>query len=188
MYLAPLITRRWDKKRSALGIYAFQIVFAALPILLRLAGWFPDNESPWTYPLIWAHAVVNVVVIVMFGVIQSSMLADVVEHSQASTGRREEGLFFAARSFAQKATSGVGAFIAGLALDWIEFPRGATPGTVQDEVIWDLGFIYGPALMIFYVLALVSIGFYRISRQGHDRRVGELRSGTMRSSGGVEES
>jgi Na+/melibiose symporter-like transporter len=188
MYLAPLITRRWDKKRSALGIYAFQIVFAALPILLRLAGWFPDNDSPWTYPLIWAHAVVNVVVIVMFGVIQSSMLADVVEHSQASTGRREEGLFFAARSFAQKATSGVGAFIAGLALDWIAFPRGATPGTVPDAVIWDLGFIYGPALMIFYLLALVSIGFYRISREGHNQRVGALRAGAAGPSASLEES
>ena len=124
----------------------------------------------------------------MFGVIQSSMLADVVEHSQASTGRREEGLFFAARSFAQKATSGVGAFIAGLALDWIAFPRGATPGTVPDAVIWDLGFIYGPALMVFYVLALVSIGFYRISRQGHNQRVGELRTSATGPSGSLEQS
>ena len=49
-------------------------------------------------------------------------------------------------------------------------------------MIWDLGFIYGPALMVFYVLALVSIGFYSISRQGHNQRVGALRTGAI---GGV---
>ena len=51
-----------------MGIYAFQIVFAALPFFLRLVGWFPENESVWTYPLIWAHTVINVTVIVLFGI------------------------------------------------------------------------------------------------------------------------
>lgn len=175
LYFAPRITARWDKKRSAMGIYAFQIVFSAAPVLLRLAGWFPENGHPLLFPIIWIHAVVNVAVIVLFGVVQSSMLADIVEHSQMSTGRREEGLFFASRSFAQKATSGIGAFIAGIALDLIAFPVGAAPGTVDPETIWQLGFIYGPVLMGFYLLALISIGFYRITRRGHNERVNVLR-------------
>ncbi|MEZ5559062.1 MAG: MFS transporter [Pseudomonadales bacterium] len=177
LFFAPLITRRWDKKRSAMGIYAFQIVFSALPVLLRLSGWFPDNDSPWLFPIIWVHTIINVAVIVSFGIVQSSMLADVVEHSQATTGRREEGLFFASRSFAQKATSGVGAFIAGVALDLISFPRGAPLGTVPAETVWDLGFIYGPVLMVFYLSALICIGFYRITRVGHNHRAERLRTG-----------
>jgi GPH family glycoside/pentoside/hexuronide:cation symporter len=171
---APYLTSKLDKKRAAMWIYAFQICFAALPFVLRLAGFFPENDSSWLYPLIWAHTVINVVVIVMFGVVQSSMLADIVEHSQESTGRREEGLFFASRSFAQKATSGIGAFIAGIALDMISFPRGAVMGEVDPEVVWDLGFIYGPVLMLFYFLALGSISFYQITRTGHDDRVTRL--------------
>ena len=75
----------------------------------------------------------------------------------------------------QKATTGIGAFIAGIALDWINFPRGAMPGDVSDEILWDLGFIYGPALMLFYFLALVSITFYGISRNDHDSRLVGLR-------------
>jgi Na+/melibiose symporter-like transporter len=176
VFLTPLLTRRFDKKKSAMGIYAFQIVFAGLPFILRLAGWFPDNDSAWTYPLIWAHAIVNVTVIVMYGIVQSSMLADVVEHSEQSTGRREEGLFFASRTFAQKATSGVGAFIAGIALDAISFPRNAAPGDVDPEVIWDLGLIYGPTLMVLYFLSLGSISLYRITRREHDDRVQVLRA------------
>ena len=158
-----------------MSIYGFQICFAALPYLLRLTSWFPENSNEWVYPLIWAQTLTKVVVIVMFGIVQSSMLADIVEHSQETTGRREEQLFFASRSFAQKAKSGVGAFIAGIALDIISFPKGAEMGTVDPDIVWNLGFIYGPMLMLFYFLALASISFYQITRSGHDGRVERLR-------------
>ena len=38
----------------------------------------------------------------------SAMIADVVEDSEIKTGRRSEGIFFAANSFAQKAVNGLG--------------------------------------------------------------------------------
>jgi Na+/melibiose symporter-like transporter len=172
--LAPRFTARFDKKASAIGIYAISIVLGAAPVLLRLVGWFPENHTPWLFPIMLVHSVIEVTLIIMFGIVQSSMLADIVEHSELSTGRREEGLFFAARTFAGKATSGVGAFLAGIALDLISFPRNATPGEVPDEVLFDLGLIYGPSLMFLYLLALLSISFYRITRAGHDRHVRTL--------------
>lgn len=174
--LAPAATRRWDKKRSAIGVYGISIFYGAAPILLRLVGWFPDNGSPWLFPIMLVHAVTDVVLIIMFGIVQSSMLADIVENSEMSTGRREEGLFFAARTFAEKATSGVGAFIAGIGLDLIHFPRGAPPGTVDPEVVFDLGVIYGPCLMILYLSALGAITFYQITRSGHAGNVRTLRA------------
>lgn len=173
--LAPRISGRFDKKRAAIGIYGTAIVFGALPVLLRLAGWFFDNDSPYLYPVMVVHTMLDVTLIVMFGIVQSSMLADIVEHSEVSTGRREEGLFFAARTFAAKATSGIGAFVAGIALDIINFPKDAVPGEVSPDVIWNLGFIYGPSLMIFYFLALGCISFYRISRSDHNDRIVRLR-------------
>lgn len=176
MVLAPVITRRYDKKASCMGIFGVSIFFGALPVVLRLFGWFPDNGSAWLLPIIITHATLNVTLIVMFGIVQSSMLADIVEHSQMTTGRREEGLFFASRTFAAKATSGLGTFFAGIALDLIAFPRGATPSEVPADVIFDLGLIYGPMLMVFYLAALASIGFYRITRTGHNERVTILES------------
>jgi glycoside/pentoside/hexuronide:cation symporter, GPH family len=169
--LSPIATRRYDKKKSALGIYAISIVFGALPIMLRLVGWFPANHTPWLFPIMLVHQIIEVTLIIMFGIIQSSMLADVVEENEVKTGRREEGLFFAARTFAAKATSGVGAFIAGVALDVIAFPRTALPGQVSPDVIFKLGLIYGPSLMILYFLALWCMTYYRIGRRDHDGRV-----------------
>ena len=169
--LSPLATRRFDKKKSALGIYAISIVFGALPVLLRLAHWFPENHTPWLFPIMLVHQIIEVTLIIMFGIIQSSMLADIVEENEMKTGRREEGLFFAARTFAAKATSGVGAFIAGVALDVIHFPRSAPPGDVPPDVIYNMGLIYGPSLMILYFLALWCMTYYKIGRRDHDGRV-----------------
>lgn len=169
--LSPIVTKRFDKKASALGIFGISIFYGAMPILLRLVGWFPGNDSPYLLPVIIFHAITNVTLIVMFGIVQSSMLADIVEHSQMKTGRREEGLFFAARTFAAKATSGVGAFIAGITLDLIQFPIGATPGQVSKDVLFRLGVIYGPTLMVFYLMALICISFYQITREGHGARI-----------------
>lgn len=173
--LSPLVTRRFDKKATAIGIYAVSIVWGAAPIVLRLLGWFPDNHTPWLFPIMVVHTILSVTLIIMFGIVQSSMLADVVEDSEISTGRREEGLFFAARTFAAKATSGVGTLFAGIALDLIAFPRGAAPGTVPDEAVFNLGLIYGPMLMVFYLLALGAMCFYRISRRGHGDNLRTLR-------------
>ncbi len=172
--LAPRATRLFDKKASALGIYAISIVFGALPVLLRLAGWFPANGTPWLFPIMLVHQIIEVTLIIMFGIIQSSMLADVVEENEMATGRREEGLFFAARTFAAKATSGIGALIAGIALDVIHFPRSAPPGTVPHDVIFNLGLIYGPSLMVLYFLALWCMTYYKIGRRDHGDRVQSL--------------
>ena len=58
-------------------------------------------------------------------IIIDSMLSDTIDQHEMETGRREEGLFFSASSFAQKASFGLGALFAGIGLDVIKFPKGA---------------------------------------------------------------
>jgi GPH family glycoside/pentoside/hexuronide:cation symporter len=107
------------------------------------------------------------------------MIADIAEQNELRTGRREEGLFFAARSFAAKTTSGVGTFLAGLMLDLIAFPRGAMPGEVDSWTIFKLGIVLGPVLMVLYTIALVCISRYDISREGHEDHL-EILAGRRR--------
>ena len=57
--------------------------------------------------------------VVSFG----SMVAAIVDEQELKTGRRQEGVFFAAVSFAGKATSGLGGLVAGIGLDLINWPR-----------------------------------------------------------------
>ena len=97
----------------------------------------------------------------------ASMIADVVEDSELKTGRRSEGIFFAANSFAQKAVNGLGVVVAGQILAIIQFPTQAKPGDVPSEVLFDLAFLYVPVLMVFYLAAVAVLSIYDINREGH---------------------
>ena len=175
-YLAPKVTRRFDKRGGAIRVYALSIIFAALPYILRLTGYFPENDSAYLYPIMMVHQILDVTIIVMSLIILSSMLADVVEDSETRTGRREEGLFFSAQTFAAKVSTGFGVLFAGVTLDLINFPEAAVPGEVAAEIVWKLGFVFGPAMMFFFCLALGAISFYGITREQHNERLQALRA------------
>jgi Na+/melibiose symporter-like transporter len=102
------------------------------------------------------------------------MVADVVEESELVTGRRSEGVFFAARSFAQKAVHGIGTFSATIILTLIDFPSDAKPGQVAPGVLHDLGLVYVPIVMILYVAAFGFLTGYRISRASHQDHLHRL--------------
>jgi Na+/melibiose symporter-like transporter len=166
--LAPRFTRRFGKKRAALGLIASAIVLGPAPILLRLAEIFPGNESAWLLPILMVHGLIEVSLVVMIGVTTASMMADVAEQNEIRTGRREEGLFFSAISFAAKVTSGLGTFLAGLILSLVAFPKDAAPGSVDPQIIFNLGFVLGPVLMVLYLVAFGFVTRYDISRTGHE--------------------
>jgi GPH family glycoside/pentoside/hexuronide:cation symporter len=110
----------------------------------------------------------------MSGILTSSMVADIVEDSEVSTGRRSEGVFVAASSFVQKAVSGIGIFVSSLLLGAIGFPRGAKPGEVDPEVVERLGLVYAPAIVVLYLIALAFLSTYRISRATHEDNLRRL--------------
>ena len=99
------------------------------------------------------------------------MVADIADNHELTTGKRQEGIFFAASSFATKTTSGVGSLIAGVALDVIHWPRGAHIQSAADipvETIAGLGLIYGPIVAgcaVFNVLFNLQC---KMTREDHD--------------------
>jgi Na+/melibiose symporter-like transporter len=133
-----------------------------------------DNGSPFLIPTL---AVVNTILVTLFitaSILVASMLADVVEDSEVSTGRRSEGVFFAANAFVQKSVSGIGIFASTLLLNAIDFPRGAQPGSVAPEVVRNLGVAYAPTFVVLFMLMLGCIASYRITRAGHEANLERL--------------
>jgi Na+/melibiose symporter-like transporter len=174
LVLAPRLSARLDKKPAAITVSLLAIVFAPVPIALRLFGWFPDNDSPRLLPTLLAFSTLEVTLIITSSILVSSMVADVVEDSEIATGRRSEGVFFAARSFIQKAVSGVGVFLSTLILSAIGFPDGAQPGEVDPSIILRLGTVYAPALVVLYLVSLAFLSAYRISRARHEENLRRL--------------
>ena len=179
IFLAPLFSDKFGKKITVIYIWAFQIIFAALPFALRYmdlahgTSLFPSNDSPYLLPVLCVHVVINVAAgIIVFSTL-SSMIMDLVEDIQLETGRREEGILFSARSFADKAISGFGLTIAGVILSVIAFPssteiREIYDGTVPGEILANLALWYIPICIVAFGSALVMVRGYTLSRSKHE--------------------
>jgi len=142
-------------------------VLAVAPITLRLTGVFPDNSSPALLPILFVQAVFSTGFSIISAILISSMIADVVEDSELRTGRRSEGLFFAAAAFVQKAVSGVGIFASSMILLAIGFPQNAKPGEVSEGVVSNLGLTYLFVLGGLYGAAILCVSLYRLTRDRH---------------------
>jgi Na+/melibiose symporter-like transporter len=156
------------------ALASFAICFGPLPIFLRLFHLMPANREPILFWLMFGHAAIIVAVVFAVTIIVASMITDVVDAHELETGKRQEGLIISAIAFTQKAASGVGSFVAGIALDLIAFPRGALPGAVPEEKLVALGLAVGPGLLGFYALLLFFLNRYEITRESHQAVLAEL--------------
>ncbi|HEY2661044.1 MAG TPA: MFS transporter [Caulobacteraceae bacterium] len=166
-WLAPLVSRRFGKKPTAILFLFLAIACGVIPLLLRMAGYFPANHTAALLPTLMAFTAVAAALGIAGAILISSMIADVVEESELKTGRRSEGLFFAANSFVQKAVTGVGLMLSGLILTLAHFPAKAQPGHVPQDVLRHLALTYVPAYAGLYAIALCFLAAYRIDRASH---------------------
>ncbi len=173
-WAAPRIASRVDKKPAAMALLAVQVVFIAWPVLARLAGVFVSNESPAIFGIIFVNNIIAVGTGITGNILFSSMIADVVEDSELRTGRRQEGVFFAASLFVQKAVTGAGIFVTGLIISGVQFPQGVKPGEVPAEVLRNLGLVYVPTAAALYGMAVLLLLGYRITRKGHQETLRKL--------------
>ena len=98
-----------------------------------------------------------------------SSLADIADEHELKTGRRQEGIFYSARTFFAKVTNGIGHVVAGVALDIIDFPRGVAASEIDPQKIYYLGLIDGPFAMIWGLIAAVIYAGYKIDKAEHQR-------------------
>jgi Na+/melibiose symporter-like transporter len=161
------ISRRWDKRKAAIGLSLFAIFWAPLPVLMRFAGLAPENGSPFLLPFIMAHGLFLIAAAIQIGILNSSMVMDATDEHEVESGERREGTFIAVTSFTGKAVSGFGNFLGGVVLDVIDFPVGqvdAAVGNVPDETITYLGIAAGPGLVVFYLCGLWFVTHLRLTR------------------------
>ncbi len=174
LVLAPRAAAYMGKKRAAIRLSLCAALFAPTPYLARFAGFMPENGSLELLGVMLAYNVIEVAFIITSTTLVSAMMADVVEESELVTGRRSEGIFFAARSFISKSLTGLGVILATGLLDAIEFPIGAKPGEIDPQVIRNLGLGYFPMIVVLYLSAIACLAFYSISRAQHLANVAAL--------------
>jgi glycoside/pentoside/hexuronide:cation symporter, GPH family len=158
---------RFDKRNTLVGAVLVTVLAASLPVCLRFVGLFPDNRSPALVPVLFGFVFVFYSGIAALMISLLSALADVADEHELATGRRQEGVFYAARTFFTKLTSALGHVLAGIAVDVIAFPQGGKPGEVAGTVLWKLGVIDGPLASLPSLLAVFFFARYQIDKRRH---------------------
>lgn len=148
---------------AALGVAINTFWFAGL----RLFDILPDNGHPIIYPLQWLNTVLSIVSIVGLQIVTISLMADILDEQEVETGQRQEGVFFAASSFLQKATIGFGALIAGLVIDVAGISPGSAPGEVAASSLTILGWFMIGIIATLSFIAFLFARNLRLSRTDH---------------------
>lgn len=160
--LARVAGRVLEKKQAAIAIAALAFVIAPMPMILRLLGIFPQNSDPVFFPLFLGITAFDLALVIAAQILIASMVADIPDQSELKTGRRSEGVFFAAQMFARKAVSGLGVMLAGVVLEVARFPRSGEAPDPADALA--LASLYVPIMLAVYMLGLIALGFYDITR------------------------
>ena len=166
--LSARIHGRFDKRATIVATALMLSIFPAMPVILRLVGYFPDNG---TTALMWGIAGFGALGAVSGSVLNISVmsaLADIADENAVRYGVRQEGILYSARTFFAKLDASLGHGVAAVALAVIAFPEKAEPGEVPADTIWWLGMIDSPLAIIPGVIAAVLYAQYRINQAEYE--------------------
>jgi GPH family glycoside/pentoside/hexuronide:cation symporter len=173
-FVTVRLHRRLDKRVTAIAAMYLIAAIVALPISLRLLGLFPGPGSKALFPMLMLTTFMVYFGIAVLTISVLSALADVADEHELNTGRRQEGVFYAARTFFSKLSTGLGHILAGAAIDLIQFPTKAKPGEVPEDMLVQLGLVHGPLAAVPALIAAYFYSKYSIDRARHEEIQREL--------------
>jgi GPH family glycoside/pentoside/hexuronide:cation symporter len=158
----------FDKRTVFLAGLAIYVAFTTPPFFLRAFGFWPEVDSALYLPLM----ILTTGVLANFGIAAAmvtggSMMADVTDEDELRSGRRREGVFFGATSFAAKASVGVGGLIAGIITDVVGISNLRSADEAGPDVVLQLGLAEGATILILISLAGLVFSRYDLTRERH---------------------
>ncbi len=184
LVFAPRLSARIGKKPAAVTVIFSAILFGPVPIVLRLLDVLPPNGSPPLLLALMVFQTFEVALVISSSILVSAMVADVVEESELSTGRRSEGVFFAGLSLVGKAVAGIGVMLSTVILSVIGFPQDAQPGAVDPQIMRNLAILFVPVLSSLYLISAVLVSAFRISKASHEEHLQKLAGDSARVASG----
>ena len=173
--LSVYFTRLFDKKWTVIWSCIVCAFLIGLPHFLRLVGFFPDNDSPWLLVALFGPLFLGYLVLPLVPIVIDSQLVDITDDHEFRTGQRSEGVVFSVRTFAMKATSGIGGLIGGFGLDLVSFPDNAVVGEVAEGALDGLLFMSGPLYWIIVAAGMGFMAMYQLTEVRHQEILAVLK-------------
>jgi glycoside/pentoside/hexuronide:cation symporter, GPH family len=174
--LAPIFARKLGKRNTSIVMALAGVSLGLSPLALSYLDLFFRPGDPLLVPTLFVIGAVYGAMVAISLINTSSMLADVVEDNAVNTGQHSAGVFFAASSFMQQCSSGLGIFVAGMILTWSQFPEKANPAAVTQAMTDSLLIRYIPTVILLWGVGSLFLLFYRIDRARHEANVERLRA------------
>ena len=174
--LAPKVTKWFGKKNTSLWMALIGITLGTSPLWLTYFDLFFRPGDPRLLPTLFVIGAIYGAMIATSLINTSSMLADVVEDHAVRTGQHTAGVFFAASSFMQQCSAGLGIFVAGIVLELSQFPEQVAVSDVTVAMEKSLLIHYIPASAGLWIVGALLLLFYPITEAKHRENLERLRS------------
>lgn len=164
--LKPL-GQRFQKHRLISSCYVVFMFCTVSVVGARLLNILPENGHPGVFVAYVSNLFLLSIFTFLFQVMSSSYTGDIVDEQEYFMGRRQEGVFYAAETFAWKSITGIGNMLGGFILDFVDFPSGAAPGEVPEDTLFRLGVILGPVMAVTFLVPFGLSLLLRLTRKRH---------------------
>ena len=171
--IVPRIVEVIEKKTILLIAISFAALIPPIPIILFINNLLPDTGT-WnlfyaTIPFVYvANTCLS-----SSAIIRESMLGDISDEVELESGIGQQGLMFASSSLIGKLNTGLGILMAGITLEFINFPQG-TDVVPSAENIFNLAMVQGPLVAILMIIPFGIFSLYKIDRYRHQQILAKL--------------
>lgn len=142
------LSARWEKQQLLVFAVA-ALVFNTLWLVPgRLLDVLPANGTPLLFALVFIQSLITTALVILRTVTLHSIMADIADENELTSGRRQEGVFFAATTFALKFIMGFGYMVAGPLLDFVGLETGVAPGDASASALFGIGIVIGPVMAL----------------------------------------
>ena len=166
---SPIAEKIGSKRNGLILGFVWFAMFTSFIVNLRILGLAPENGSDLLFPIVATFGGIGGLGLGFVHVLSTAMIADVTDEHERRYGERQEGIYYSAISFTSKATSGLGAMIAGVAIDFVGLNPKSDPAQTPQAAIDGLGLLYGPGVMLFCLIPMFLVWRYDIDRVRHQQ-------------------
>lgn len=170
--LTPVLIKRFDKKNIVIISLLIVSFMTLMPFTFFNLGLTPEKGSWELIPFLSSFLVFGMTFNIIGIMTRDSMLGDISDEVELDSGKRQEGILYAAVSFMQKVNTGLGSFTAGLVLSFIGFQGSVS----SSDEIYSLIVIQGPVVASLILIPAFLVYRYKITRSRHAEIIRALNS------------
>ena len=171
-FITPQLVKKYDKKILVLVSISAVALLAPFSFIMFNLGLTPPNGSMYLVAFISFPLLFMITLNIMGIMVRDSMVGDIADEVELQSGKRQEGILFAAVGFMQKLNTGLGTLFAGQVLAFI----GWNKDNPTFEQAYSLAFIQGPVTTMLMIIPFIIFTFYSLSAIRHNEIVKKLKS------------